>query len=46
MARSSSAGGISPRNQIPSPVGSILVLGWNCVAVRVGETSQVRGGWC
>ena len=39
MARSSSGGGVSPKNQIPSLVGSILVLRCNCVAVHVGETS-------
>jgi len=35
MARSTSRGEISPKNQISSPPGSISVLGCNWLAVRV-----------
>ena len=45
MARSEERWGISPKNQISSPVGSISVLGCNWFAVRVRQTSGVRGGW-
>jgi hypothetical protein len=45
VARSRSEGGISPKNRISSPVGSISVLGCNWCTVRMGQTSGMRGGW-
>jgi hypothetical protein len=45
VARSRGEGGISPKNRISSPVGSISVLGCNFCTVHTGETSGVRGGW-